>query len=190
MRRPRLELSSVFFAGFAILYPLLAVVAVHKIGAGAVVLILCAVLCARFLFPANRRLPLLLTLAPLPVAAAVAATAAFDRTLSVRLYPVFMNLAMLAVFASTLWIPPSMIERFARIWEPDLPESGVRYTHNVTIAWTLFFAVNASIALWTATQPGWQAWTIYNGGIAYLAAGFLFAGEYLIRQRVRRSSTP
>jgi uncharacterized membrane protein len=143
-------------------------------------------LAARLALPVLRGVPLSLSLALLPVLIAVLAVASFDRALSIRLYPVFMNAAMLAAFAATLWKPPSMIERFARVFEPDLPESGVRYTRNVTWVWVAFFLLNGAIALWSALQPGWAAWTYYNGFIAYAAAGLLFAGEYLVRQSVRR----
>jgi uncharacterized membrane protein len=140
---------------------------------------------ARIVFPVARQVPFLLGVAPLPVAGGMIAVAMFDPNLAVRLYPVFMNLAMMLAFASTLVKPPSLIETFARIWEPDLPESGVRYTRKVTIVWVVFFAVNGSIALWTSLYAGWQLWTLYNGGIAYGAMGLLFAGEFLVRRRVR-----
>jgi uncharacterized membrane protein len=70
--------------------------------------------------------------------------------------------------------------------EPDLPEEGVRYTRTVTQVWVGFFALNGAIALWTVLQAGWDAWLIYNGAIAYAAAGLLFAGEYLVRLSVKR----
>lgn len=182
----RLDLSSVLLAGFSILYPAIAIVAMRTIGPGAAILIVLALLAARMLVPVLRGVPVSMSLALLPVLLGVAAVAAFDRELSVRLYPVFMNAAMLAAFASTLWSPPSMIERFARMMEPDLPESGVRYTRKVTIVWIGFFVLNGTIALWSVLQPGWKLWLLYNGFIAYVAAGLLFGGEYLVRQRVRR----
>lgn len=42
-----------------------------------------------------------------------------------KMYPVFMSVGAGIIFASTLIRPPSMIERFARLVEPDLPESGI-----------------------------------------------------------------
>lgn len=181
----RPDIPSLFFAGFTILYPIMALVAVHTIGAEAAIVLLCSVTVARFLFPANKRLPLLFTLVPLPVVAAVVAVAMLDAKLSVRIYPVLVNLTMLGAFAVTLWRPPSMIERFARVVEPDLPRCGVIYTRKVTIVWCIFFGSNASIALWTALQPSWRIWTIYNGGISYAAAGTLFAIEFFVRRRRR-----
>ena len=52
-----------------------------------------------------------------------------------KLYPVGMSLGALLIFALTLYKPPSMIERFARLVEPDLPESGVQWTRKVTMVW-------------------------------------------------------
>ena len=184
MRR-RLDVPSILFAVLSVLYPVLAVVGVRMVGAEAVVGLLVLSLLARLLFPAARKISLSLTLAPLVVALALAAVAARNAELSVRLYPVFMNLAMLAAFAATLWKPPSMIESFARITEPDLPESGVRYTRVVTVVWVGFFVVNGALALWTALYGSWRTWTLYNGVIAYIGMGTLLGGEYLVRQHFR-----
>lgn len=181
----RIDLSSAAFAGFSAFYPLIALGTLRTLGAGAAFGLILIVLAARLFVPVLQGTPLAMTAALFPVLIAMSAVAAFDRQLSIRLYPVFMNAAMLSAFLLTLWKPPSMAERFARVVEPDLPQSGVRYTRNVTIVWVGFFALNGAIALWSALQPGWTAWLIYNGFIAYVAAGSLFAGEYLVRRRVR-----
>ncbi|MGV2986803.1 hypothetical protein ACE1OE_04090 [Vibrio sp. E150_011] len=99
-------------------------------------------------------------------------------------YPVVVNLCMLTVFAISLTQPQSIIERFARLQQPSLPESAIRYTRNVTKVWCGFFVINASIALYTCFQS-LEIWTLYNGLISYLAAGSLFAAEWIIRQFVR-----
>ena len=184
----KFDLPSALFAAFSILYPLIAVAMIRAFGPGAAFVVLLIILGARSVLPFLRGVPVSLGLSLLPVFGAVLAVGAFDRQLSVRLYPVFMSLAMLAAFAVTLWYPPSMIERFARIFEPDLPQSGVRYTYKVTIIWIGFFALNGAIALWSVLQRGWTAWTLYNGFISYIAVGVLFAGEYVFRQFVRRAS--
>ncbi|WP_283150668.1 hypothetical protein [Silvimonas soli] len=122
-----------------------------------------------------------------PVAGVFGVLALLMRSdLPVRLYPVLVNVAMLIVFALSLKAPQTMIERMARLTEPDLPESGVRYTRRVTIAWCLFFAINGSIALATVLYNDARVWTIYNGLIAYVLIGLMLGGEWLIRQRVRR----
>jgi uncharacterized membrane protein len=105
-----------------------------------------------------------------------------------RFYPVCMNALMFALFFVGLLRPPSMIERFARITEPDLPERGVRYTRQVTKLWCGFFVVNGSIALYSSLAGSLEFWTLYNGGIAYLLMAVLFGGEYLFRIWWRRQA--
>lgn len=79
-----------------------------------------------------------------------------------------------------------MIERFARLHEPDLPESGVRYTRKVTFVWCAFFILNGAAALWTALQASLELWALYNGLIAYVLMGALLGGEFLVRGFVRK----
>jgi uncharacterized membrane protein len=103
-----------------------------------------------------------------------------------KLYPVLVNAVMLGVFGYSLLVPPSLIERFARMQDPDLPSYAVLYTRRVTQAWCLFFFINGAIALATALWASPVIWSLYNGVIAYVLMGCLFGGEYLIRLRVKR----
>lgn len=100
-------------------------------------------------------------------------------------YPVVVSLLMLGLFGSSLWQEQSMIERFARIREPDLPTSGIAYCRNVTKVWCGFFIINATIALITCFQS-LEVWTLYNGLISYLLMGSLFAIEFIVRQQQRK----
>lgn len=106
----------------------------------------------------------------------------------VRLFPVAMNLGILTLFSRSLASPQSMIERFARLKEPDLPPVGVRYTRRVTQVWCGFLVVNTGISLWTAIYATQEAWALYNGLIAYVLMGGLFAGEWLFRLYWRRKT--
>lgn len=108
-----------------------------------------------------------------------------NQLLPLKLYPVLVNAVMLAVFAISLRHPPSAIERLARLREPDLPPEAIAYTRKVTAVWCAFFIGNGGIALATALWASDQAWAAYNGLVAYLLMGLLFAGEWLVRQRVR-----
>ena len=103
-----------------------------------------------------------------------------------KLYPVLVNGLMLGIFGYSLVSPPSLIERIARVKEPDLPPQAVRYTRRVTQAWCIFFLVNGSIALATTLWASPSVWSLYNGVIAYLLMGVLFVGEYIVRLRFRR----
>ena len=104
--------------------------------------------------------------------------------LPLKLYPVLVNVAMLGVFGWTLRHPPSLVERLARLREPDLPPSGVAYTRRVTQVWCLFFVCNGTIAAITAFAASDRIWALYNGAIAYGLIGAMFAGEWLVRRRV------
>ena len=113
----------------------------------------------------------------------VVATFIFNNGLPLKLYPVLVNLAMLLVFAISLWKPPTVIERLARLRHPDLPPEGVRWVANVTRAWCLFFVINGGIALWTALAASDATWALYNGAIAYALIGAMLGGEWLLRPR-------
>lgn len=101
-------------------------------------------------------------------------------------YPVFCNLLMLGIFTHSLCFQSqSVIERLARIREPELPASGVAYTRRVTQVWCMFFVLNGAIAAATAVHGELQLWTLYNGLVSYLLMGLLLVGEWLVRRRVR-----
>lgn len=105
-------------------------------------------------------------------------------------YPVVVNSVMLAVFGGSLWSTMPIIERLARLREPDLPERAVRYTRRVTQIWCAFFIINGGIALFTALYGDLSLWTAWNGMISYLLMGTLMAGEWLVRQRVIKRDKP
>jgi uncharacterized membrane protein len=105
-------------------------------------------------------------------------------------YPVMVNLVMLAVFGSSLWSTMPLVERLARLREPDLPPAGVRYTRKVTQVWCVFFILNGAIALFTTLYGDMWLWTAWNGVLAYLLMGILMAGEWLVRRRVMKRTAP
>ncbi|WP_144635372.1 hypothetical protein [Bordetella genomosp. 13] len=105
-----------------------------------------------------------------------------------RWYPVLINAGLLAVFGASLLRGMPVIERLARLREPDLPPSGVRYTRRVTVVWTLFFAANGLAAAALAEWGSWDWWTLYNGCISYVLIGALLAGEWLVRPLARKAA--
>ncbi|CAM2822726.1 hypothetical protein CWB60_06200 [Pseudoalteromonas sp. S327] len=106
----------------------------------------------------------------------------------IRLYPVIVNTVMFFVFAYSLYKGPSIIETFARITEPKLDKRAISYTKNVTKIWCVFFVFNASIALYTSVFTSLDVWAFYNGFIAYIIMGVLFAVEWLVRKKVKRNA--
>ncbi len=107
--------------------------------------------------------------------------------LPLKLYPVLVNMAFLAAFGYSLTTPVSMVERMARLREPDLPPEGVAYTRRVTQAWCVFFVFNGSVALASALWASEAVWSLYNGVIAYGLMGLMFGGELLLRRRMRKA---
>jgi uncharacterized membrane protein len=103
-----------------------------------------------------------------------------------RFYPVLVNGAFLSVFAYSLIVPPSMVERLARLQDQNLPTAAIAYTRRVTQVWCVFFALNGTIALYTALFSSMAQWSFYNGFLAYLLMGVLFAGEYCTRYYFKR----
>jgi uncharacterized membrane protein len=112
----------------------------------------------------------------------------FNQASMVRLNPALVNLVLLASFGYTLYSPPSMIERLARLSGADISGPAVAYTRNVTAAWCLFFLLNGAVALYTSFFTSLETWTLYNGLIAYLLMGLLFLVEYYVRQQRIRNA--
>ena len=125
------------------------------------------------------RLPLL------SAATIIAALAALDTPLAVKAYPAAVSLAAATVFGATLLHPPSLIERFARLREPDLPPGAQSYCRKLTVVWTVWLIANTVIATVLSLPGHEQAWALWTGLVAYLVMGALFAGEIVVRRIVR-----
>ena len=110
-----------------------------------------------------------------------------NQAFALRFYPVLVNALLLLIFSLSLIYPPSAIERLASLNNPNLPPQAQRYTRRVTQVWCGFFVLNGGIALSTALYASLAAWSLYNGLIAYLLMGLVFAGEYWIRPRYQKS---
>lgn len=103
-----------------------------------------------------------------------------------KAYPILVSLGFAGLFAASLIRPPTIIERIARLREPDLPPSAIPYLRNVTLAWIAFFLLNATLSAATAFSGSMEAWTLYNGLISYFLIGAMFAAEFTIRWFLRR----
>ncbi|MBN1799483.1 MAG: hypothetical protein JW822_12990 [Spirochaetales bacterium] len=104
-----------------------------------------------------------------------------------KLYPVIINISLLASFGFTLFRGPSMIYRFAILKDKSIPDSADNkaiksYCMVVTRIWCIFFIFNGSVSALTAFLADEIIWAIYNGFISYIFIGALLAGEYLYRK--------
>ncbi|MEI7078198.1 hypothetical protein WBW39_16665 [Pectobacterium versatile] len=101
-------------------------------------------------------------------------------------YPVAVNSVMLMLFGGSLYSGMPLVERLARLQEPELPAQAISYTRRVTKVWCWFFIFNGGIAVLTCLVGNLHWWTLWNGVISYVLMGLLMGGEWLIRQRLRK----
>lgn len=97
--------------------------------------------------------------------------------------PVLINLGLLVTFGVTLragGVP--MVERFARLSDPDLDAPRIAHCRQWTVRWCLFFVVNAGASAMLALGDDVRLWAIYTSGIAYALMGLMFAAEFLQRR--------
>lgn len=180
---------SVGIAAVLAAYPLLVYAGLSRFGVRGVALVLAVASLLRLLALRLQGRPSLGTgqLVLVCGGGVLLATVSFvlDSAAAVRYYPVLVNGALLTLFAASLASPPTVIERIARVRDPGLPPSAVLYTRRVTVAWTIFFAINGGIALYTALHAPLAVWALYNGLIAYLLIGAMLGGELVVRRVVR-----
>lgn len=98
-----------------------------------------------------------------------------------KLYPVVINFSLLLTFVYSLFYPPTVIERIARLQDPDLDSEAIKYIRLITKLWCVLFVFNGSVALYTSMFSSIEVWVLYNGLIAYFLIGGLLGGELLYR---------
>ena len=127
---------------------------------------------------------------PLLIVGLVGTSAALGQVGLMLLVPVVINAALAVTFGVTLRNPPPMIERFARLQDPDLTDAEVAWCRMWTAIWTGFFVLNVVVVTALAVNGWIRAWTYYTGLIAYVLMGGLFTAEYVLRKaRFGRFST-
>lgn len=178
-------MRNLFWVALTATYPLLVYLGLAHAEPRALALLLLGLALARFLASRSQQ-ALGLALAGLLLAAL---TAWSNQLLPLKLYPVAVSTALLVLFGLSLWKGPTVVERLARLQEPNLDAHGVAYTRRVTQVWCGFFVLNGSLALATALWGSNATWALYNGLISYGLMGLLMSGEWLVRRRVRAHKT-
>lgn len=107
------------------------------------------------------------------------------------LVPAAVSTVLLAAFGATLVSGTPMVERFARLQHPDLSAPEVAWCRLWTVLWCGFFVANATVSVVLALLASHRVWAIYNGGVAYVLMGLMFAVEWAIRKaRFGRPGNP
>jgi uncharacterized membrane protein len=126
---------------------------------------------------------------PLATVSCLVLSAALDAEGFMLAVPVLINAIFLAVFGWSLRSGAMpMVERFARLQEPHLPPEKQAWCRLWTVLWSVFFVANGSTALVLALLVVADAaprawWATYNGLIAYVLMGVMFASEWTMRRR-------
>jgi uncharacterized membrane protein len=96
-----------------------------------------------------------------------------------------INLALAFFFGRTLaGGREPLITRFARMIHGELPPEVVRYTRQVTLAWTILFLTLFALSC-TLYLGGWlAAWSVLANIASPLMVGAMFVVEYAVRHRV------
>jgi uncharacterized membrane protein len=115
----------------------------------------------------------------------VVAIATVAPLISLKAYPILLSIGLVVLFSHSLLQPPTVMERIARLSQPNLEPAAIRYLRKLTMVWLCFFVVNAAISAATAFWGSLETWTLYNGLISYLLIGSIFAGEFAVRHFVR-----
>lgn len=97
-----------------------------------------------------------------------------------------IHIALGVLFGKSLLGPgDALITRMARrIFGNDLSERKLRYTRGATLAWTVFFFVNALISTGLFIWAPPAIWSIHANVLTGPLIGLMFLGEHLVRLRV------
>lgn len=178
--------ATAIFAVTAVVYPVLVYLLHERVSffvfaLGASLLLLLRACFASSGMLALLRLPLVIA------AAALVALSLIDAPLAAKAYPALISVMIAALFANSLRAPPSLIERMARMRDPDLSQAGQDYCRRLTCVWTAWLVANAAIAALLAVVDSLSLWALWTGLISYLCTGILFFGEMLIRPWLLRT---
>ena len=102
-----------------------------------------------------------------------------------KYYPVLVNFGFFLLFFSSSFMKETIIQRLAKLMEPDIKPKALEYTRKLTYAWAGFTFCNFLVSLYTVFLSE-KIWAVYNGCISYLLVGGFFAIEYIVRRNFKR----
>ena len=126
---------------------------------------------------------------PLVTVVLLVSGALFDEVGLMLAEPIAVHTILLITFATTMFRPPPMIERFARLQHKDLTDAELAWCRMWTQLWCAFFAVNAVVAAALIPAP-MEVWALWNGLVVYALMGLMVGVEFIMRKlRFRRFGT-
>jgi uncharacterized membrane protein len=180
--------ATLMLGGLGIAYPFVVHATLGRVPAGAIVLLAVALVAARIAMLRGQAAARALLPPLVAVAVATGGLGLIDPAIATKAYPVMMSLGFAAAFGLSLLRPPSLVEIFASLAEPHPSPAARAYMRRVSAVWLGFLVINAALSLSTALWADTWVWALYNGLISYVLMGILFAGEWLVRRRVRAAA--
>lgn len=104
----------------------------------------------------------------------------FSHLYALKFYPVIVNLFIFSVFFTSLFCKETVIQKIAKKMDGGLTDFSRNYTRKLTYIWCLFLFINLSISFVTVFLSP-RIWELYNACISYIALGFMFGIEYIVR---------
>jgi len=101
----------------------------------------------------------------------------------VKFIPIIIHATLFLLFFQSLRLKQPIIEKFAKLDFPVLPEGMAEHCLFITRVWAIFFALNILINIGMIFWFPHAYWALYNGVIVYVLIGFLVIGEYGLRKR-------
>lgn len=175
----RIPLVRILFLFSLALYPPLVFFGLRHLPPGAIGVLLIVLLAFRFGVLSPEEKPVLIPMLLIFLTYAALAVATGSERLLLG-YPALVNYSLAVIFANSLRQPEPVLLRLVKARKVRISSYAPRYLFWLTAIWAVFFVTNGSIAVWTTTRPI-EIWTLYNGLIAYVAAGMVMVGEYLFR---------
>ena len=189
MGKPKLpsKIIQILFVVLSLAYPLLVYFGLSNFGFKKLFFVIAAIALLKLSFSkGNKKLELFQKMGPaLLLVLSLVAWVGQNEKLFLY-YPLAINLGLLLLFSSSLFREKNIVELLARLKEPELPESGVRYTKKVCILWCGYFLVNSLVVFYTIHFTDLETWTLYNGFISYVVIAVIAGLEFLVRQKVKQ----
>lgn len=176
-------MGKILDAAVFVLYPLIVVLGMTYLGVRWTALIILVFLGRRIAVLAlqNKEGTRILLYQVLAMAAIVGGAAASKSPFALRVAPFMISLTFIAVFATSLKTVP-IIERFARLADPNLSAAEVRYCKKLTKAWMGVLFANSVLVFTAAFVEDKLIWTILVGPASYALLGSAFVVEYPYRK--------
>lgn len=108
----------------------------------------------------------------------------YSKVFFAKFYPVAVNFCIFLIFFTSCFAKETVIQRGARLVEPEIKPKALEYTRNLTYVWSLVTFLNLLFSLATVYMSE-KIWAVYNGLISYLFVGTVFVIEYIVRKNFK-----